>query len=404
MSSIDERIVVETAHSLGSTSSTGGEGTSNSPDKASRRRLLARINADEARLIAEGRPWYEVRASLLQESDKAIIKDLSVRQQDVGKFFIRLKPELGFIKGNPTSHKGWMNQYFFLSRNAREGVAWHCDMSWSKKPTKRTPPLPAQEYDPTNFLNVMSVKCFNAQELIQKDLLCHFADRIMKAQLLKAYKQQWSKVTKSPSPHPEERTKGHTKEKRKGSPSRNDKQSRKKSSSTTVAGDVRARILTRRSRRLWLPILCRRVSTAQEVARTSRRSMDDVLVQHEKLTKELEEVRGSFDVEKRCLMDRLLASEAAIACLREEVQKVQEEAEATWAKKKEDFLKSSAFDELCSTRALSFFEQGFNRCLAQFRANGYSETEHPAPFLSVLKALEDLPEEGKVGSSSAPEK
>ncbi|KZV41510.1 cyclopropane fatty acid synthase [Dorcoceras hygrometricum] len=77
MSSIDERIVVETARSLGSTSSLEGEGTSSPPDKASRKRLLARINADEARMIAEGRPWYEVRASLLQESDKAIIRDLS---------------------------------------------------------------------------------------------------------------------------------------------------------------------------------------------------------------------------------------------------------------------------------------------------------------------------------------
>ncbi|KZV19133.1 hypothetical protein F511_41946 [Dorcoceras hygrometricum] len=46
----------------------------------------------------------------------------------------------------------------------------------------------------------------------------------------------------------------------------------------------------------------------------------------------------------------------------------------------------------------------FNRCLAKFRANGYSETEHPTPFLSVLKALEDLPEEGEVESSSAPKK
>ncbi|KZV18435.1 hypothetical protein F511_21023 [Dorcoceras hygrometricum] len=97
-----------------------------------------------------------------------------VRQQDVGKFFILLKPELGCIKENPTSHKGWMNLYFFLRLNAREGVSWHCDMSWSKKPTKRDPPLPAQEYDPTKFLNDMSGKCFNAQELIQEDLLCHF--------------------------------------------------------------------------------------------------------------------------------------------------------------------------------------------------------------------------------------
>ncbi|KZV17102.1 hypothetical protein F511_31248 [Dorcoceras hygrometricum] len=186
MSSIDERVVVETARSIGSTSLSGGEG------KASRKRLLARINADETRLIAEERPWYEVKASLLQESDKAIIRDLSgmsdhyeimipmvedrahIRQQDVGKFFICLKPEFGFIKGNPTSHKGWMSRYFFLRRNFREGIAWHCDIFWSEKPTRRAPPLPAKEYDPTVFLNSMSTRCFNAQDLIQEDLLCRF--------------------------------------------------------------------------------------------------------------------------------------------------------------------------------------------------------------------------------------
>ncbi|KZV14436.1 pentatricopeptide repeat-containing protein [Dorcoceras hygrometricum] len=108
-----------------------------------------------------------------------------------------------------------------------------------------------------------------------------------------------------------------------------------------------------------------------------RRSLDEVLIQHEKLMKELEEVRGGFNAEKRSLMDKLVASEASIERLQEEVQKVQEEAKG---------------------------DLGFNGCLAQFRANGYSKTEHPAPFLSVLKALEDMPEEGEVETSSAPEK
>ncbi|KZV54780.1 hypothetical protein F511_40611 [Dorcoceras hygrometricum] len=274
------------------------EGTSSTPDKASRRKLLARINADEARLIAEGRPWYEVRASLLQESDKAIIRDLSgmsaryeimipaaddrahlppegyhtfyLNHLEMGLRFpvprfihnlcdhlkvspsqltpnsyssllalgVLLSLSFGFIKGNPTSHKGRMSRYFFLRRDVRDGVAWHCDMSWSVKPTRRAPPLPAQEYEPNAFLNSMSAKCFDAQDLIREDLLCHFgfsrkgieveedlADRIMKAQLLEAYKKQESEATKDSIPIPEE----SPKEKRKRSSSGGDKRSKENS-------------------------------------------------------------------------------------------------------------------------------------------------------------------------------
>ncbi|KZV19609.1 hypothetical protein F511_10512 [Dorcoceras hygrometricum] len=31
--------------------------------------------------------------------------------------------------------------------------------------------------------------------------------------------------------------------------------------------------------------------------------------------------------------------------------------------------------------------------MAQFRANGYPEEEHPAPFLDAKKALRDMPED-----------
>ncbi|KZV52824.1 hypothetical protein F511_20167 [Dorcoceras hygrometricum] len=376
-----------------------------------------------------------------------------IRQQDVGIFFIRLKPEFVFIKGNPTSHKGWMSRYFFLLRNVQAGVAWHCDMSWSERPTRRAPPLSAQEYDPTAFLDSMSVKCFNSQELIREDLLCHFGfirkgvevegdlvDRIMKAQLLEAYKRQDSGATKGPSPPPEERVK----EKRKKSSSGGDKRPRKKTPSE-VGADREAgtsspkqsgvevtsfitRLVTTTAVALFqnfapeldLPVvssasdqaitealatnfvqLSRRVSNAREVDRSSRRSLDEMMVQHDKLMRELEEVRGASDAKKRSLMDKLVAPEASVARLQEEMKRMQEEAEATWVKRKEYFLKSSEFDQLCSTRALSFFEKVFNGCLGQFRANGYSETEHPVLFLSVLKALEDLPEKGEVESSSA---
>ncbi|KZV31154.1 hypothetical protein F511_24141 [Dorcoceras hygrometricum] len=177
-------------------------------------------------------------------------------------------------------------------------------------------------------------------------------DTIMKAQLLKAYKKQESGATKSPSTPPKERAK----EKRKMSSSGGDKRPRKKTPSVVnFAPEVDLPVVSSASDQaitealaanFMQALLCggelSRVSNALEIARSSRRSLDEVMIQHDKPMREIEE--GII------------------------------------------------------------FEQGFNGCLAQFRANGYSETEHPTPFLSVLKALEDLPEEGEVGSSSAPEK
>ncbi|KZV25046.1 hypothetical protein F511_18055 [Dorcoceras hygrometricum] len=148
------------------------------------------------------------------------------------------------------------------------------------------------------------------------------------------------------------------------------------------------------------------------MARSSSRSLDDVMVKHDKLMQEIEDVRGASDAEKKSIEHKLAVSEASVTRLQEEIKKageeaeekikkVQEEAEASWEKKKEDFLKSDEFNRLCSTRALSFFQHGFNGCLAQLRANGFSEAEYPLPFLNVLKALEDLPDEGEVESSMA---
>ncbi|KZV28961.1 hypothetical protein F511_07521 [Dorcoceras hygrometricum] len=115
------------------------------------------------------------------------------------------------------------------------------------------------------------------------------------------------------------------------------------------------------------------ITSAREVARSSRRSLDEMMVQHDKLMMELEDVRGVSDVEKRSLTDKLATSEASVTRLQEEMKKMKEELEATWEKEERRFPQV-------------------------FRA------EHPASFLSVLKALEDLPEEGEVESSSSPKK
>ncbi|KZV48237.1 hypothetical protein F511_26782 [Dorcoceras hygrometricum] len=163
---------------------------------------------------------------------------------------------------------------------------------------------------------------------------------------------------------------------------------------------------------LWGGELSRRVTKARETARSSRRSLDDVMVKHHRMMKEVEDVRGASDAENKSLEQNLAALEASVMRLQEEmkkageeaeekIKKVQEEAETAWEKKKEDFLKSDEFDRLCVTRALSFFQKGFDGCLTQIRDNGYSEAEYPFSFLDVLNSLEALPDDGEAGSSGA---
>ncbi|KZV34118.1 hypothetical protein F511_42558, partial [Dorcoceras hygrometricum] len=69
----------------------------------------------------------------------------------------------------------------------------------------------------------------------------------------------------------------------------------------------------------------------------------------------------------------------------------------------EEFLMSSEFENLCAKRSLAYFECGFKSCVAQFRANGYPEEEHPAPFLSVTRALEELSDDDEEFDEGADE-
>ncbi|KZV29976.1 hypothetical protein F511_26996 [Dorcoceras hygrometricum] len=117
--------------------------------------------------------------------------------------------------------------------------------------------------------------------------------------------------------------------------------------------------------------------------------------------KQLEAEKAALIVEKEALATDMKAIEAELETLT--AKKLQwrlsltrprpnlrGEAANSWGLGKEEFLKSSEFDDLCAKRSLTYFESDFKSCVAQLRANGYSEEEHPAPFLSVSRALEEL--------------
>ncbi|KZV14658.1 scarecrow-like protein 3 [Dorcoceras hygrometricum] len=100
----------------------------------------------------------------------------------------------------------------------------------------------------------------------------------------------------------------------------------------------------------------------------------------------------------RSELDAALAKKTAVeveledtkARAEEEARILRNEAINAWDLSKEEFLQSSEFETLCAKKALGYFKVGFSGCLAQFRANGYSEEEHPASFLDFKKALADM--------------
>ncbi|KZT75436.1 hypothetical protein F511_47539 [Dorcoceras hygrometricum] len=60
-----------------------------------------------------------------------------------GKFYLSHKGDHAFIKGNPSSHKGWMSRFFFVKRVDRKRDPWKCDMSWRDNIFTLIPELPS---------------------------------------------------------------------------------------------------------------------------------------------------------------------------------------------------------------------------------------------------------------------
>ncbi|KZV18161.1 hypothetical protein F511_19112 [Dorcoceras hygrometricum] len=79
-----------------------------------------------------------------------------------------------FIKGNPSSHKGWMSRFFFVKRVGKKRDPWKCEMHWRDSMYTLTSRTPDRSPNLASFLDAMRDKSYNAPELIQEDLLCFF--------------------------------------------------------------------------------------------------------------------------------------------------------------------------------------------------------------------------------------
>ncbi|KZV30687.1 hypothetical protein F511_42758 [Dorcoceras hygrometricum] len=450
-------------------------------------------------------------------STYVLMQLVTIKRLGPGKFYISNKKEFGFVGGNPSSHKGWMSRYFFIRRiSGRENLG--CDMSWQDNAHTSPPSPPEQKPNLTKFLEAMRGKCFNAQQLIEEDLLCFFnfsgkkarlignlGDRMDKAAMLEALKERRSKTksggaSSSGAQNKEEISSGApSKEKREASPEKKERRKKrrheKRDTGSTQEPIPEVTILepkdttnegpkTKSSEEpytlldaskisfvsnpsgfasldfirhmvpdqdfdqlkrtpdlevfesaglhfmqslAWFGEAVSRFSKAHVEVVKTKRSYDGVLGRHEVLLKQLEEIQTKENVEKESLTAELESAraeaqtykakvqsleiqvqslDARAHCAEEEsklrlieVEKLQEERANSWALEKEKFLKSKDFDSLCLNKAVMYFDKGFEGCLAQFRANGFSEEEYPASFLNVEQALADMPEDQEEDSS-----
>ncbi|KZV45172.1 hypothetical protein F511_11772 [Dorcoceras hygrometricum] len=151
--------------------------------------------------------------------------------------------------------------------------------------------------------------------------------------------------------------------------------------------------------------IVRRLTKSLQKARTTRKNFDKARGQHAEVVAKLEELEGlrareleeakaqreALEAELTTKKKARVAEKTAWERLEAELEEVKtragQEAERLKSEAKEEFLKSPEFNFLLGHRAWGFFKDGFWGCLAQFRANGYPEEEHPASFLDVQQAL-----------------
>ncbi|KZV41754.1 hypothetical protein F511_22166 [Dorcoceras hygrometricum] len=180
--------------------------------------------------------------------------------------------------------------------------------------------------------------------------------------------------------------------------------------------------------------MVKRLTKAHQKMNASRDQFDKAMGQHAEVLARLEELetlrsreKEAAEAQMEALDAQLLvereaheAEKAAREMLEAELEEVKSraarDAERLKLEGKEEFLKSPEFDTLLGKKAGGFFKNGFLGCVAQWRANGYPEEEHPASFLNVQQAIAEMPdeeeaqeeeegegeEEGGVGSEATP--
>ncbi|KZV22969.1 hypothetical protein F511_33896 [Dorcoceras hygrometricum] len=126
---------------------------------------------------------------------------VQIKRLGPGKFYLSHKGDHSFIKGNPSSHKGWMSRFFYAKCDVMRDP-WKCEMHWRDSVVTIVPRTPDRAPILTPFLEAMHGKIYSAPELIREDLLCFYKfsrkgfelvgdldERMGKAELLRAMQE-----------------------------------------------------------------------------------------------------------------------------------------------------------------------------------------------------------------------
>ncbi|KZV35202.1 hypothetical protein F511_09014 [Dorcoceras hygrometricum] len=404
---------------------------------------------------------------------------IKIKRLGPGKFYLSHKGDHAFIKGNPSSHKGWMSRFFFVRRVDRKRDPWKCDMSWRDNIFTLTPRTPERSPNLSSFLDAMREKSYNAPELIQEDLLY---ERMGKADLVKAMQEEArasgevgppkKAVKKRPAASSvEEEAHREKRAKKKGAstsgtrPGEDPKMTREPTPMTLTSEETpdqppvitileasspargkgperalpldfskdslvdsptgvvatkficnmvpdRDLLVLKRAKdieavghfaaNLTSAMACggevvKRLTRAHRTVKASRKKFDEAMGRHAEMVARLEDLevlRAQDEVvaatQRKELEAELVAEKEARAVEKRALGAELERANARAERVKEDFLKSPEFDSLLAKKAWGYFKDGFWGCSAQFRSNGYFEEEHPASFLNLQQALENL--------------
>ncbi|KZV18646.1 hypothetical protein F511_03540 [Dorcoceras hygrometricum] len=136
---------------------------------------------------------------------------VQIKRLGPGKFYLSHKGDHSFIKGNPSSHKGWMSRFFFVKCDVMRDP-WKCEMHWRDSAVSITPRTPDRAPSLTPFLEAMHGKSYSAPELIREDLLCFYKfsrkgvelvvdldEQMGKAELLRAMQEAAAAPPKKPT-------------------------------------------------------------------------------------------------------------------------------------------------------------------------------------------------------------
>ncbi|KZV42528.1 hypothetical protein F511_30261 [Dorcoceras hygrometricum] len=288
---------------------------------------------------------------------------VQVKRLGPGKFYLSHKGDRAFIKGNLSSHKGWMSWFFFVKRVGKKRDPWGCDMSWRDNMYTLTPSTPERSPNLASFLDAMRDKSYNSPELIKEYLLCLFRfsrkgvelagnldERMGKAAMLKAWEEAEEDSSRAALP-----ARKVAKKWKASTPAEKEawRQRKKKGASTSAARPAP----TTEERRASTPPI---PTTEKLLAPTHVTTIPEVSSPERGPTKETGPGRVSA---LNFFEDSLVVSHSGVVATR--------------------FLCHMASDRDISRLGGA----------TDSEANGYSEEEHPTSFLNVRRTLEELPDD-----------